>query len=85
MQANFHPKSITFRILLKNFENMNLRNLWNLKEEGDRKQSEVSLHNYKYVFTYSARNNCILEETTDPGSKCPEPSSYQTLYAAVYQ
>jgi len=26
-----------------------------------------------------------LEETTDPGSKGPEASSYQTLYAAVYQ
>lgn len=54
-------------------------------EEGDWKQSEFGLHIYKEVFTYSARNDWILEETTDPGSKCPEPSSYQTLYAAVYQ
>lgn len=54
-------------------------------EEKERKLSTVALHIYKELFTYPARNNWILEETTDPGSKSPEPSSYQTLYAAVYQ
>lgn len=43
---------------------------------GDRKDSEVVLHIYKEVFTYSARNNWILEETRDPGSQGPESSSH---------
>lgn len=54
-------------------------------EAGDRKDSEVALHIYGEVFTYSARNNWILEETRDPGSKGPEPSSHETLYAAINQ
>lgn len=51
----------------------------------DRKDSEAVLHIYKEEFTYSARNNWILEETRDPGSKGPESSSHQTLYAAIDQ
>lgn len=85
MQPNFHPKIIMFRSLFKNSRNMNLGNLWNLMEGRDRKQSEVALHIYKDIFTYSARNNWILKETRDSGSKGPEPSSDQTFYAAVYQ
>lgn len=39
----------------------------------------------KEVFTHPAGNDWILEETTDPSSKSPEPSSHQALYATVHQ
>lgn len=52
---------------------------------GGKKDSEVVLHIHREVFTYSARNNWILEETRDPGSEGPESSSHQALYAAIDQ